>query len=56
MMLDAAAESGYIGMYFGIESGNDEILKQVHKPSGKKTLFSIRNKLKKYPQIFTKGS
>ena len=54
-VLDAAAESGCIGMHFGIESGNDEILKSVHKPSGKKHYLALENKLKKYPQIFTKG-
>ena len=42
-------------MHFGIESGNDEILKSVHKPSGKKHYLALENKLKKYPQIFTKG-
>lgn len=54
-VLEAAAESGCIGMHFGIESGNDEILKSVHKPSGKKHYLELENKLKKYPQIFTKG-
>ena len=54
-ILDAAAASGCIGMHFGIESGNDEILKQVHKPSGKKHYLALEEKLKKYPQIFTKG-
>jgi radical SAM superfamily enzyme YgiQ (UPF0313 family) len=54
-VLEAAAESGCIGMHFGIESGNDEILKSVHKPSGKKHYLELANKLKKYPQIFTKG-
>ena len=54
-VLDAAAASGCIGMHFGIESGNDEILKSVHKPSGKKHYLALENKLKKYPQIFTKG-
>jgi radical SAM superfamily enzyme YgiQ (UPF0313 family) len=54
-VLEAAAESGCIGMHFGIESGSDEILKQVHKPSGKKHYLELENKLKKYPQIFTKG-
>ena len=44
-ILDAAAASGCIGMHFGIESGNDEILAQVHKPSGK-TLFSLRRQIK----------
>ena len=54
-ILAAAADSGCIGMHFGIESGNDEILKQVHKPSGKKHYLALEEKLKKYPQIFTKG-
>ena len=54
-VLDAAAASGCTGMHFGIESGNDEILKSVHKPSGKKHYLELENKLKKYPQIFTKG-
>ena len=54
-ILDAAAASGCIGMHFGIESGNDEILAQVHKPSGKKHYLALEDKLKKYPQIFTKG-
>lgn len=54
-VLHAAAESGCIGMHFGIESGNDEILKSVHKPSGKKHYLALEDKLKKYPQIFTKG-
>ena len=54
-VLDAAAESGCIGLHFGIESGNDQILKQVHKPSGKKHYLALEEKLKKYPKIFTKG-
>jgi len=54
-VLDAAAESGCIGLHFGIESGNDQILKQVHKPSGKKHYLALEEKLKKYPQIFSKG-
>ena len=29
-VLDAAAESGCIGMHFGIESGSDKILREVH--------------------------
>jgi len=54
-VLDAAAESGCIGMHFGIESGSDKILREVHKPSGKKHYLALEHKLKKYPQIFTKG-
>jgi radical SAM superfamily enzyme YgiQ (UPF0313 family) len=40
-VLDAAAESGCIGLHFGIESGTDQILKQVHKPSGKKHYLAL---------------
>ena len=54
-VLDAAAASGCIGMHFGIESGSDKILREVHKPSGKKHYLALEPKLKKYPQIFTKG-
>ena len=54
-VLDAAAASGCIGMHFGIESGSDKVLREVHKPSGKKHYLALENKLKKYPQIFTKG-
>ena len=54
-VLDAAAESGCIGMHFGIESGSDKILREVHKPSGKKHYLDLEHKLKKHPQIFTKG-
>jgi len=42
-------------MHFGIESGSDKILREVHKPSGKKHYLDLEHKLKKHPQIFTKG-
>jgi radical SAM superfamily enzyme YgiQ (UPF0313 family) len=51
----AAAESGCIGMYFGIESGNDKILKDVYKPSSVKHYLKLGELMKKYPQIFTRG-
>jgi len=54
-VLDAAAASGCIGMHFGIESGSDKVLREVHKPSGKKHYLALEHKLRKYPQIFTKG-
>ena len=33
----------------------DKVLREVHKPSGKKHYLALEHKLKKYPQIFTKG-
>ena len=54
-LLDASEESGCIGAYFGVESGNDEILAKIHKPSGVKHYLKLGELMKKYPKIFTKG-
>ncbi|MDP3921271.1 MAG: radical SAM protein [Candidatus Omnitrophota bacterium] len=54
-LVPAAAESGCIGMYFGIESGNDEILRRIKKPSGVKHFKQLGIMMNKYPQIFTRG-
>lgn len=54
-LIPASAESGCIGMYFGIESGNEEILRRVKKPSGVKHFRKLGEIMRKYPQIFTRG-
>ena len=54
-LIHAAAESGCIGMYFGIESGNEEILRRIRKPSGIKHFLKLGEMMKDYPQIFTRG-
>ena len=54
-IVDAAAESGCIGAYFGIESGNDQILKKIYKPSGVKHYKRLGPLMNKYPKIFTRG-
>ncbi len=54
-LVHAAAESGCIGMYFGVESGNDQILRSIKKPSGVKHFKKLGETMKKYPQIFTRG-
>jgi len=54
-LIDAAASSGCIGAYFGIESGNDQILKKIYKPSGVKHYKKLGPLMNKYPQIFTRG-
>ncbi len=51
----AAYESGCIGISLGIESGNDEILRSVHKPSTVKHYLEAASILRKYPRIFTRG-
>ncbi|HIA11514.1 MAG TPA: radical SAM protein [Flavobacteriales bacterium] len=54
-LLDVASKSGCIGMYFGIESGSNQILREIHKPSGKKHFFQLGEIMENYPQIFTRG-
>ena len=54
-LVAASAESGCIGMYFGIESGNDKILKAIYKPSSVKQYLKLGDLMKKYPRIFTRG-
>ena len=54
-LIDAAEKSGCIGAYFGIESGNDEILKSIYKPSGVKHYKKLGPLMNKYPKIFTRG-
>ncbi len=54
-LIPAASESGCIGMYFGIESGNEEILRRIKKPSGVKHFKKLGEMMKKYPRIFSRG-
>ncbi|MDZ4784893.1 MAG: radical SAM protein, partial [bacterium] len=54
-LLKAAVDSGCIGITFGVESGNDEILKDVHKPSGVKHFLKVGEMMKEYPRVFTRG-
>jgi radical SAM superfamily enzyme YgiQ (UPF0313 family) len=54
-VISAAAESGCIGMYFGVESGNPEILKDIKKPGTVETFLRAAEVLQNYEQINTKG-
>jgi radical SAM superfamily enzyme YgiQ (UPF0313 family) len=54
-LVAASSESGCIGMYFGIESGNDKILRDVYKPSSVKHYLKLGDLMRKYPKIFTRG-
>ena len=54
-LIDAAEKSGCIGAYFGIESGNDEILKKIYKPSGIKHYLKLGELMNKHQKIFTRG-
>ena len=54
-LVAAAERSGCIGAYFGLESGNDKILKSIHKPSGLKHYLKLGPLMNKHPKIFTRG-
>jgi len=54
-LIEASARSGCVGMTFGLESGSDKILLEVHKPSRVVHYYKVGEMLKKYPQIFTRG-
>ena len=54
-LIDAAEESGCIGMNFGVESGNEKILRDIHKPSGIKHYLKLGELMLKHPKIFTRG-
>ncbi|MBF0125392.1 MAG: hypothetical protein HQL60_08650, partial [Magnetococcales bacterium] len=54
-IMAAAAQSGCVGMFFGIESGSAQILKEVRKPSGIKHFLQLGQLMHQYPTIFTKG-
>lgn len=51
----AAVESGCIGLNLGIESGNPQILKEVHKPGTLNNFRKAKEILGKYPHLFIKG-
>lgn len=51
----AASESGCIGFNLGLESGNDQILKSIHKPGTTKSYRQARTILDRYPHVFVKG-
>lgn len=54
-ILHAAAESGCIGLFFGLESGNPKMLREMRKPGTVDKFREAALRLKKYPQIFSRG-
>ncbi len=54
-LASASEASGCIGMSFGIESGNLEILKRIHKPATIERFFQAAEILDRHSKIYTKG-
>ncbi len=55
-LLDLMHRAGCIGFRIGIESGNDEMLKKLRRPSSKKDVLRVSEMLKKVPDIFVSGN
>ena len=52
---EAMAESGCIGLFIGMESGNKEILRSIKKPGTVKNFLKAAEILKEFPQIDARG-
>lgn len=52
-VIEAAAESGCIGLHIGMESGNPEILRQIRKPGTVKSFLEASEVFRKHEQIFS---
>ncbi len=50
-LMQAAAESGCVGLHIGMESGNPEILRQIKKPGTVEVFLRAAQVLHKYEQI-----
>ncbi len=48
-------KSGCVGFRIGIESGNDQILRQIKKPASTTTLRKASKLLAKFPELFVVG-
>ena len=54
-VIEAMSESGCVGCYIGIESGNREILKKIKKPGTVETFIEAADKLNKFKGINARG-
>ncbi|MBT4769713.1 MAG: B12-binding domain-containing radical SAM protein [Rhodospirillaceae bacterium] len=52
-ILDAMEKSGCIGYKIGLESGNPDVLRQVHKPTNLAKFFEFSERARSYPKMFT---
>lgn len=54
-LVKSARNSGCIGLTIGIESGNQDILRTIRKPSGIHHFRQAAEALRSFPEILTKG-
>jgi len=54
-MIAAAAASGCLGLILGIESGNQDILRQIKKPGTVETFLAAAEVLRKFEQIHARA-
>jgi radical SAM superfamily enzyme YgiQ (UPF0313 family) len=53
-VISAAAKSGAIGVFLGVETGNPEILKQIKKPGTVETFRGAAKVIKRYEEIHSR--
>lgn len=54
-IMQAMSESGCVGFNLGIESGNEKMLRAMHKPGTLATFRKSKKIIDQYPHIFVKG-
>lgn len=54
-VMDAMVASGCVGFNLGIESGNPQRLRDIHKPGTVESFRKCKRITDKYPQLFIKG-
>jgi len=54
-IMHAMSESGCVGFNLGLESGNDDILRAIHKPGTTKSYRRAKEIVDQYPHVFVKG-
>lgn len=54
-IMQAMAESGCVGFNLGVESGNEKMLRAMHKPGTLATFRKSKEIIDRYPHVFVKG-
>jgi len=51
-LMEKMRDSGCVGFKIGVESGNPDVLKRVHKPGSIKDFMTFSERVRKFPEMF----